>query len=92
MVLCALLGLLDMFAAWMLFSPGWLPAVAFVLGVAMVIKAASSLMGGAAGSLMIVAMGLIDMLSGISLLLGWGIPFLWLPLGIKGFYSFIMGW
>lgn len=92
MVLCALLGLTDMFAAWLLLNPGWFPAVGFILGVVMLIKAASSLMGGAFGSFMIIVMGLIDLLAGIALVLGWNIPFLWLPLGIKGFYSFVSGW
>ena len=92
MVVVLLLGIADIIAAALLLNPGVFLTVAFIFGVLHLIKGISSIVGGILSGFLFEFMGAIDLLTGLALLFTWDIPWLWLPLAIKGLYSIISGW
>ena len=83
-----LLGVLDILGGVFMFFPG---SIAFFLGLLIILKAVSSMFGIVTGNMAIIVMGIIDLAAGISLVLGFFIPWLWLLVIIKGAYSLVAG-
>jgi len=86
-MLMALLAILDMAAGVSMLVPNFL---GFYIGIAMLIKGGSSLLG-LAGDIQIVVIGIIDIAAGIMLVTGFFVPFFWVVLALKGLYSLIAG-
>lgn len=80
--------MIDILAGVSLLIPNFL---GFYLGVAMLLKGLSSMLGLPTGDLGIVIMGIIDIIAGIMLLTNFSIPWFWVLLMIKGVYSLIAG-
>ena len=91
-MLVGLLGILDLFAAAMIFWPGLWLSILFILGVIYFIKGAMSLTGSLLGGFWFDWMGLTDLLVGISFIFMINVPFLWVPLFLKGLWSVVTGW
>jgi len=87
----ALLGLLDILAAAILVWHLW-PELALLLGIVYLIKGLSSILGSIFSGFWFEWMGITDILVGISFVLALEIPFLWIPLFLKGLFSAITGW
>ena len=87
-MLLALLGIIDILAGISLIYPNFL---AFYIGIIIILKGVSSMLGVAAGNLVIVILGIIDVVAGISLVLGLAVPWIWLLLIVKGFFSLVSG-
>ncbi|MBN2203079.1 MAG: hypothetical protein JW700_02765 [Candidatus Aenigmarchaeota archaeon] len=81
-----LLGAMDVLGGILMFFPG---SLAFLLGILIILKAVSSLFGIMTGDMSIIILGIIDLASGISLILGLFIPWLWLIVVLKGAYSIV---
>ena len=84
----ALLGFLDILVGISLVFPNFL---AFYLGLIVLIKGISSVVGSFAVGFFFDVMGFIDLAAGIILLLGFSVPWLWILPMIKGVYSLIDG-
>jgi len=91
MVVVLLLGIADLIAAFLLVNPGVFVTIAFIFGVLHLIKGISSIIGGIISGFFFEFMGAIDLLTGICLIFVWDIPYLWIPLAIKGLYSVVTG-
>lgn len=91
MVLVLLLGIADLIAAFLLVNPGVFVTIAFIFGVLHLIKGISSIIGGLLSGFFFEFMGAIDLLTGLCLLFTFEIPYLWIPLAIKGIYSVVTG-
>jgi len=87
-MLMALLGFLDILVGISLVFPNFL---AFYLGLIVLIKGISSVVGSFAVGFFFDVMGFIDLAAGIILLLGFSVPWLWILPMIKGVYSLIDG-
>ena len=87
-MLVALLGIIDILVGISLMFPNFL---AFYIGVIVLIKGVSSVIGSFASGFYFDFMGFIDLAAGIILLLGLFIPWLWILPMIKGIYSIIAG-
>ena len=87
-MLMALLGFLDILAGISLIFPNFL---AFYIGLMVLIKGVSSVIGSFAVGFFFDVMGFIDLVVGIVLLLGFSVPWLWILPMIKGIYSIIAG-
>lgn len=81
------LSLIDVAVGISLLFPNFL---GFYLGIIVLLKGLSSLLGIPTGDLGIVIMGIIDMTAGIILLTNFSIPWFWLLPMLKGFYSLIL--
>jgi hypothetical protein len=86
-MLLAIVGLIDIIAGISLLFPNFL---GFYLGVILLVKSFSSLIGGIASKMFIV-LGLIDLIAGLMLIFGFSIPWVWTILVLKGLYSLVMG-
>jgi uncharacterized membrane protein HdeD (DUF308 family) len=80
--------MVDILAGVSLLIPNFL---GFYLGVLILLKGLSSMLGLPTGDLGIVIMGIIDIIAGIMLLTNFSIPWFWVLLMIKGVYSLIAG-
>jgi uncharacterized membrane protein HdeD (DUF308 family) len=80
--------MIDILAGVSLLIPNFL---GFYLGIAMLLKGLSSMLGLPTGDLGIVIMGIVDIIAGIMLLTNFSIPWFWIILMIKGVYSLIAG-
>lgn len=87
-MLLLILGIVDILAGISMLAPNFL---AFYLGIIVLLKGVSSMLGIATKNAAIVIMGLADIFAGLSLLLGFSIPLLWLIMFVKGFFSLIHG-
>ena len=84
-----ILGAIDIIAALILLYPGQLSALSYFFGIIVLAKAAYSLISCFLGGFYADFMGFADLVAGISLLTGFGIPFLWLIMLLKGLVSMI---
>ncbi len=87
-MILAILGLFDIIVGVSLALPNFL---AFYIGVIVLIKGVSSIVGSFAVKYFFDFMGFIDLIAGVILLLNFSIPWFWLLLMIKGIYSLIIG-
>lgn len=87
MILLAL-GTLDILASMTMIFRDQMSMLAAVIGIAMLLKGISSILGSFSSGYYTDLMGAIDLASGISLAYGFSIPFLWALLLLKGILSF----
>jgi uncharacterized membrane protein HdeD (DUF308 family) len=81
------LSIVDILVGISLMFPNFL---GFYLGVIVLLKGLSSMLGIPTGDIGIVIMGCIDIIAGIMLLINFSIPWFWLLLMIKGIYCLIV--
>jgi uncharacterized membrane protein HdeD (DUF308 family) len=86
MILLAL-SIVDILVGITLMFPNFL---GFYLGVIVLLKGLSSMLGIPTGDIGIVIMGCIDIIAGIMLLINFSIPWFWLLPMIKGIYCLII--
>jgi uncharacterized membrane protein HdeD (DUF308 family) len=87
-MLLVALSLIDILVGISLMFPNFL---GFYLGILVILKGLSSMLGIPTGDLGIVIMGVIDIAAGIMLLTNFSIPWFWLFPMIKGIYCFLVG-
>ena len=87
-MILVLLSLIDILVGICLIFPNF---IGFYLGIAVLLKGLSSMLGIPSGDIGIVIMGVIDIIAGVMLLLSFNIPWFWLLPMLKGIYSFILG-
>lgn len=80
--------MLDILAGVSLLIPNFL---GFYLGIVILLKGLSSMLGLPTGDLGIVIMGIVDIIAGVMLLTNFSIPWFWILPMIKGVYSLIAG-
>lgn len=90
-MLLALISLLDIIAGIMLLFPGFGESIAIYVVILMLIKATSSLLGGALESPLIAILGLIDLFAALMIFFNFNMPWFWLLVLMKGIYSFLIG-
>lgn len=81
-----LLSIIDVLVGVTLMFPNFL---GFYLGIIVLLKGLSSMLGIPTGDIGIVVMGIIDLIAGAMLLTGFSIPWFWLLPMLKGVYSLI---
>lgn len=81
------LSLIDIFVGVALMFPNFL---GFYIGVLILLKGLSSMLGIPTGDIGIVIMGGIDIIAGIMLLTNFSIPWFWLLPMLKGVYCLIL--
>jgi ABC-type antimicrobial peptide transport system permease subunit len=77
------LSIIDILVGISLMFPNFL---GFYLGILVLLKGLSSMLGIPTGDIGIVIMGVIDIIAGIMLLTGFSIPWFWLLPMLKGVY------
>lgn len=82
------LSMIDILVGISLMFPNFL---GFYLGVMVLLKGLSSMLGIPTGDLGIVIMGGIDIAAGLMLLLNLSVPWFWLLPLVKGIYCLIIG-
>jgi len=82
------LSIVDILVGISLMFPNFL---GFYLGVIVLLKGLSSMLGIPTGDIGIVIMGVVDIVAGIMLLTGFSIPWFWLLPMLKGVYCLIVG-
>ena len=82
------LSLIDVLVGVTLMFPNFL---GFYLGILVLLKGLSSMLGIPTGDIGIVIMGCIDVIAGIMLLANFSIPWFWLLPMLKGVYCLILG-
>jgi hypothetical protein len=87
-MLLIILSLVDIAVGISLIFPNFL---GFYLGIIVLIKGISSVVGAFASGFYFDIMGAIDLIAGILLLLSFNIPWFWLLPIIKGLFSLIAG-
>lgn len=87
-MLLFILSIVDILTGISLMFPNFL---GFYLGIIVILKGLSSMLGIPTGDLGIVVMGGIDLAAGVMLLTGFIVPWFWLIPMIKGVYSLIVG-
>lgn len=87
-MLMLILGIIDLLAGASMLIPNFL---GFYIGIAMLLKGLSSMLGFATGDALIIVMGVIDVVAGIMLLASFFVPWLWLIIVIKGMFSIVSG-
>ncbi len=83
------LSLLDILGGILLIFPN--QTLAFYVGILILIKAISSLLGSILAKDWIIFLGLIDLIVALMLLLNFSIPWFWIFPILKGTYSLIVG-
>jgi len=81
-----LLSIIDVLVGVTLMFPNFL---GFYLGIIVLLKGLSSMLGIPTGDIAIVIMGIIDLIAGVILLLNFSIPWFWLLPMLKGVYCLI---
>jgi len=81
------LSLLDIIVGITLMFPNFL---GFYIGVLILLKGLSSMLGIPTGDIGIVIMGIIDIIAGIMLLVNFAIPWFWILPMLKGIYCLIL--
>lgn len=85
----AILGLVDIVAGiYLIVGINYL---AKYLGIFILLKAISSLIGSFATKFFFDFMGILDLIVGLSLIFSWNIPWIGILILIKGVYSLIFG-
>jgi hypothetical protein len=94
MVVVALLGIADIIAAVLVADPAVFVDLAFVLGIFHLIKGLASIAGSVIFGIspLWIWMDLTDLLTGLTLLFFLQLPWLWIPLVLKGTWSLLTGW
>lgn len=87
-MLLSIIGLIDIIAGITLLFPNFL---GFYIGVIMLLKSLTSIVGGLASKSAFVLLGIIDLIAGLMLVLNFSLPWVWLILVLKGIYSFVVG-
>jgi uncharacterized membrane protein HdeD (DUF308 family) len=87
-MLLAIIGLIDIIAGLSLLFPNFL---GFYLGVILLLKSLTSILGGIASKSLFFLLGIIDLVAGLMLVLNFNLPWVWLILIVKGLYSFVVG-
>ncbi len=87
-MILAILGLFDIIVGVSLAFPNFL---VFYIGIIVLIKGISSIVGSFAAKYFFDFMGFIDVIAGVILLLNFSIPWFWLLPLIKGIYSLVVG-
>lgn len=87
-MLLSIIGLIDIIAGITLLLPNFL---GFYLGVILLLKSLSSIIGGLASKSLFFLLGIIDLIAGLMLVLNFSIPWVWTILILKGLYSFVVG-
>ena len=87
-MILAILGFLDILVGVSLLFPNFL---AFYIGVIILIKGISSIVGSFAVRYFFDVMGFIDLIAGAILVFNFPIPWFWILPMIKGIYSLIVG-
>jgi uncharacterized membrane protein HdeD (DUF308 family) len=87
-MLLALIGIIDIIAGITLLFPNFL---GFYLGVILLLKSLTSIIGSLASKSLFVLLGIIDLIAGLMLVLNFNLPWIWAILVLKGFYSFVIG-
>jgi len=82
------LSILDILVGISLMFPNFL---GFYIGILVLLKGLSSMLGIPTGDLGIVIMGFADIAAGIMLLTGFLIPWFWIIPMLKGLYCLIIG-
>jgi hypothetical protein len=80
--------MIDILVGVSLLIPNFL---GFYLGIIILLKGVSSMLGIASGDIGTVTMGAIDIVAGIMLLTSFFIPWFWILLILKGIYSLLAG-
>jgi uncharacterized membrane protein HdeD (DUF308 family) len=88
-MLLLILSLLDILAGILLIFPH--QSLAFYIGIAVLIKGVSSLIGSILARDWIIFLGFIDLIVGLMLLMNFSISWFWVFPIIKGLYSLIIG-
>ena len=81
------LSLIDVLVGVTLMFPNFL---GFYLGILVLLKGLSSMLGIPTGDIGIVIMGIIDIIAGIMLLVNFAIPWFWLLPMLKGVYCLVL--
>ena len=87
-MLLFILSIIDILTGVSLMFPNFL---GFYLGILVILKGLSSMLGIPTGDTGIVIMGFIDIAAGAMLLTGFIVPWFWLIPLIKGVYSLVLG-
>jgi len=87
-MLLAILGFLDILVGISLLYPNFL---AFTLGIIVLLKGISSVIGSFGTGFFFDFMGFIDLIAGIMLIFGFSISWFWVLPMVKGIYSLIVG-
>jgi uncharacterized membrane protein HdeD (DUF308 family) len=87
-MLLAIIGLIDIIAGITLLFPNFL---GFYLGVILLLKSLTSILGGLASKSLFILLGIIDLIAGLMLVLNFSLPWVWAILVLKGLYSFVIG-
>lgn len=83
-----ILSLIDILAGISLAFPNFL---SFYLGIIILIKGISSVVGSFASGFFFEIMGIIDLITGILLLLNFNLPWFWLLPILKGIFCLLIG-
>ena len=87
-----ILGLLDIAIGSVLVAYGAFGAgIVVAVGIIALLKGMWSIISGIASGFWLDVLGFLDLLAGISLILGFSIPYLWAFVILKGVWSMIMG-
>jgi len=86
-MILAILGLIDIIAGFTLLFPNFL---AFYLGIVVLLKSLSSIIGGLASKAFLL-LGVIDLITGLMLIFSFSLPWFWIIPVLKGLYSFVVG-
>jgi len=84
------LSLIDILTGIVLLFPNFLGNLGFYLGIIVLLKGLSSMLGIPTGDIGIVIMGFVDIISGLILILNFSIPWFWLLPTLKGIYCIII--
>jgi len=87
-MLLAILGFLDILVGISLVFPNFL---AFYLGIIILLKGISSIIGSFAVKYFFDIMGFIDLIAGLMLIFNLSFPWFWILPILKGLYSFVVG-
>lgn len=87
-MLLIILSLIDIAVGVSLMFPNFL---GFYLGIIVLLKGISSIIGSFASGFFFEIMGAIDLIAGLMLIFGFFIPWFWIIPMLKGIYSLIVG-
>ena len=87
-MLLIVLSIIDIAVGISLIFPN---ALGFYLGIIILLKGISSIVGSFASGFFFEFMGAIDLIAGIMLLLNFSIPWFWILPMLKGVYCLIVG-
>jgi hypothetical protein len=85
------LGIFDFAVGFLTIWPGAIRNITMIIGIIALLKGISSLIGSLASGFWFDFMGVIDLIAGLALIFVWEVPYLWLPLFLKGGWSLLMG-